>query len=68
MKKEIFMKNRWCFTRVWALAVAGMMLLAGPALAQQNQGDGPGTRGRLCHFHVGRARSRLPDVASHASL
>ena len=37
------MKNRWCFTRVWALALAGVMLLAGPALAQ-NQGGSPGTR------------------------
>jgi len=37
------MKNRWCVTRVWALALAGVMLLAGPALAQ-NQGGGPGAR------------------------
>ncbi len=37
-----FMKNRWCFSSVWALALAGMMLLAGPALAQ-NQGGGQGS-------------------------
>jgi hypothetical protein len=37
-----FMKNRRCFTSVWALALAGMMLLAGPALAQ-NQGGGQGS-------------------------
>ncbi|MGD0828126.1 MAG: hypothetical protein ABSA09_08585 [Desulfobaccales bacterium] len=36
------MKNRRCFTSVWALALAGMMLLAGPALAQ-NQGGGQGS-------------------------
>lgn len=39
------MKNRWCFSSGWALALAGVMLLAGPALAQQNQGGSPGTRG-----------------------
>ncbi len=37
------MKNSWCFTSVWALALAGVMLLAGPALAQ-NQGASQGTR------------------------
>ncbi len=38
-----FMKNRWCFIRVWALALAGVLLLAGPVLAQ-NQGGGQGSR------------------------
>lgn len=37
------MKKRWCFTSVWALALAGVMLLAGPARAQ-SQGGSQGTR------------------------
>ncbi len=37
------MKNSGCFNSVWALALAGVILLAGPALAQ-NQGGGPGAR------------------------
>jgi len=37
------MKDRWRFASVWALALAGVLLLAGPALAQ-NQGGGQGTR------------------------
>jgi len=47
-----FMKNRRCFTSVWALALAGMMLLAGPALAQNQggvQGSCPAGQGKeLC--------------------
>ncbi|MGA7577513.1 MAG: hypothetical protein ACLQUW_11635 [Desulfobaccales bacterium] len=34
------MKKIWRLPNVWALALAGLMLLAGPALAQ-NQGGGP---------------------------
>lgn len=45
------MKKIWRFTNVWALALAGLMLLAGPALAQ-TQGGGPGGKpadhGGLC--------------------
>jgi len=45
------MKKIWRLTNVWALALAGLMLLAGPALAQ-TQGGGPGGKpadhGGLC--------------------
>jgi hypothetical protein len=45
------MKKIGCFHNIWALALAGLMLLAGPALAQ-NQGGGPGGKpadhGGLC--------------------
>ena len=45
------MKTRWCLNSIWALSLAGSMLLVGPALAQ-NQGVGPGGKpaghGELC--------------------
>ncbi|MGP8051564.1 MAG: hypothetical protein ACLPYB_13265 [Desulfobaccales bacterium] len=45
------MKTGWCFASVWALAAVGVMLLAGPALAQ-NQSGGPAGKpaghGELC--------------------
>ncbi len=45
------MKNRGCFTGVWALALAGVMLLAGPAMAQNqggSQASWPAGQGGQC--------------------
>jgi hypothetical protein len=59
------MKKRWCIASVWALALAGLLLLAGPALAQ-NQGGGQGgkavERGGLCTGGPGGTCAVHPPV------